>query len=389
MAARLTTSEHPELETYRAQFPLVQNKSYLNSCSLGALSLRSMDAMNEFIDLWNAWGASAWYEIWIGEIEKVKESFAKLINAKPHEIALMPSVSTALTAVASALDYSQRNKVITTELDFPTVPYQFMVKERLGVEVAFLRSPDEIQVPLEEFEKAIDEKTNIVATSRVFFTSGQIQDIKAITKMAHDKGAYMFLDDYQATGQLPTDVKEMDVDFLVTGGLKWLLGGMGIVFLYVKEELIGKLQPTVTGWFANKHQFDFNRTEFEFRDDAARFEQGTPALQPVFVARGGLSVIHEVKPQRLRERTLFLANDLINKAQQRGFKLRVAAKEEERTGIVMMPMENPDVIVKELSKRDFIIDYRPGAIRVSPYFYNAPDENDAILDEIEAIRAKL
>jgi selenocysteine lyase/cysteine desulfurase len=389
MTEQVATQIHPELETYRAQFPLVQNKSYLNSCSLGPLSLRSIDAMHEFMDQWNAWGASAWYETWMGEITNLKASFAKLINAKPHEIALMPSVSTALTAVASALDYGERNKIVTTELDFPTVTYQFMAKERLGVEVDFLKSPDEIQVPLEQFKISIDEKTCMVATSRVFFTSGYIQDVKAISEMAHSKGAYMFLDDYQATGQLPTDVKEMDVDFMVTGGLKWLLGGMGIVFLYVKEELISKLEPTVTGWFANKYQFDFNRTEFEFRDDAGRFEQGTPALAPVYVARGGLSMIHEVKPERIRERTLFLANDLIDKARDRGFNLRVAEREEDRTAIVMMPMENPDVIVSELSKRDFIIDYRPGAIRISPYFYNAPDENDAVLDAIEEIRAKL
>ena len=219
--------------------------------------------MNEFMDMWGEWGASAWYEIWLGEINNLRESFAKLINAQPHEIAILPNVSSAISAIASALDYKARNKVITTEIDFPTVPYQWMVKKKQGVEVEFLPSPDQIQVPLESFESAIDERTQLVATSRVFFTSGYVQNVKAITEMAHAKGAYMLLDDYQATGQIPIDVKETPVDFLVTGGLKWMLGGMGIVFLYVREGLIHKLEPTITGWFANKHQFDFNRTEFE------------------------------------------------------------------------------------------------------------------------------
>ena len=389
MTQQATSPVHPELETYRAQFPLVQNKTYLNSCSLGALSLRSMDAMNEFMDMWNDWGASAWYEIWLGEINNLKESFAKLINASPHEIALFTNVSSAVSAIATAFDYKERNNVVTSEIDFPTVTYQWMVKEKMGVDVKFLKSPDQIHVPLQSFKDAIDERTQFVATSRVFFTSGYVQDVKEITAMAHAKGAYMLLDDYQATGQIPIDVKETPVDFLVTGGLKWMLGGMGIVFCYVREELIKKLEPTITGWFANKHQFDFNRTEFEYRDDAARLEGGTPALAPVYVQRGGLSMVHEVTPKKLRERTLYLANDLIEKAQARGFELRVAPNPENRSGIVMMPMDQPDRVVSELSKRKFIIDYRPGAIRISPYFYNAPDENDAVLDEIEDIRKGL
>ncbi|MBI1729412.1 aminotransferase class V-fold PLP-dependent enzyme [Candidatus Acetothermia bacterium] len=389
MAQNVAMNEHPELETYRAQFPLIQNKSYLNSCSLGALSTRSINAMNQFMDLWSEWGASAWYEIWMGEIAKLKASFAKLINAKPHEIAILPSVSAALSSVASAFDYKERNKVITTELDFPTVPYQWMVKKRLGVEVQFLSSPDQIQVPLEQYKKMIDSKTIMVATSRVFFTSGYIQDVKSITEMAHAKGAYMLVDDYQGTGQIPIDVKKMNVDFLVTGGLKWLLGGMGIVFLYVREDLIQKLEPTITGWFANEHQFDFNPKDFEYRRDASRFELGTPALAPVYAASGGLSIVNEIGSPKIRERTLFLTHDLITKAQEHGFKLRVAEREEERAAIVIIPMEKPQPIVKALSQRNFIIDYRPGALRLSPYFYNAPDENDAVLDEIKKIRAAL
>ncbi len=373
------------LKRYRLEFPILQKKTYLNTCSLGALSKRSISAMNEFFDLWSELGASAWYEIWLGELATLRASFASLIGAKPQEIAILPSVSVALSSVATAIDYSRRDRVLTTELDFPTVAYQWLVKRRQGVRVEFLASEDRIHVPLEAYEQSIDEKTALVATSRVFFTSGYIQDIQAITEIARSQGAYMLVDDYQATGQVPLDVKEMGIDFLVTGGLKWLLGGPGIAFLYVRQDLISKLEPMVTGWFAARNQFEFNPKEFEYRQDAARFEFGTPALAAVYAARAGLEIVHEVGAESLRKRTSLLTSHLIDQARQRGMTLRVTEREEDRAGIVMLPMDNPARVVKELAQRDFIVDYRPGAVRVSPYFYNTTDENEALLDEIEEI----
>src|SRR5437868_725257 len=169
--------EHPELLAYRAEFPILQRKTYLNSCSLGALSLRSMQGITQFMELWNEWGSHAWYEIWLGEIASVRRKFATIIGAQPHEVAIAPSVSVALSSIATALDYSKRNKVVMADMDFPTLTYQWLVKERLGVECHFVESPDHIYTPPELFEDAVDSRTALLATSRVFFTSGYIQDV--------------------------------------------------------------------------------------------------------------------------------------------------------------------------------------------------------------------
>ena len=379
-------SAHDDLIAYRDEFPILERTTYLNSCSLGALSQRSMDAMTEFMARWNAHGASAWYEIWWGELQGVRDSFAQLIGATGREIAIQPNVSVALSAIASALDFSKRPKVVMTEFDFPTVFYQWLVKRHPEVELVVLESDDGVSIPLEKYEDAIDERTALVSTSRVFFTTGYIQDLETITAMAHAKGAQIFVDDYQGTGQVPVDVKNLNVGYLVTGGLKWLLGGPGIAFLYVREDLITQLEPTITGWFANAHQFEFQPQKFAFRDDATRFELGTPALAPVYAARGGLEIVHEIGPQRLRERTSHLTTDLIERARKHGFRLRVADDEHDRAGIVMVEMEGPERVVQALAERGIIVDYRPGAVRISPYFYNTVDENERVLDAIEHSR---
>lgn len=376
-----------DLEAYRGEFPTLQRKVYLNTCSLGALSRRSHQAVNEFLALWEEWGASAWYEIWLGKLQELRESFARLIGAKSHEIAILPCVSAALSAIASALDYRKRPKVVLTALDFPTVGHQWLVKRPLGVEVEILPSPDGVRVPLEAFERAVDGRTALVATSRVFFTSGYIQDVGAIAEIAHAHGAYVLIDDYQGTGQLPIDVKALNIDMLVTGGLKWLLGGPGIAFLYVREGLIERLRPTITGWFAARDQFDFRVDEFEFRGDARRFEAGTPALAAVYAASAGLEIVHEIGPPALRERTSFLTEHLIEGARRRGLALRVGPHPEERAGIVMLPLPEPAAVVKELAKREIIVDARPGALRISPYFYNTPEENERVLDAVCEILA--
>jgi kynureninase len=204
--------EHPELVAYRTEFPILQRKTYLNSCSLGALSNRAMQGMAEFMEMWNEWGAHAWYEIWMGEIAKVREKFAKIIGAQVHEVAIAPSVSAALSSIATALDYSKRNNVVMADMDFPTLAYQWLVKERLGVECRFAESLDRIYTSPDLFESKVDSQTALVATSRVFFTSGYIQDVRAVADIAHKHGANILIDDYQGTGQIPIDVVKMDID---------------------------------------------------------------------------------------------------------------------------------------------------------------------------------
>jgi kynureninase len=380
-----TAIEHPDLVAYRSEFPILQQKKYLNSCSLGALSHRSMQGLEQFMEMWNEWGAHAWYEIWLGEIAKARQKFAAIIGAQPHEVAIAPSVSAALSSIATALDYSKRNNVVMTDMDFPTLAYQWLVKERLGLECRFVESHDRIYTPPELFESKVDSKTALVATSRVFFTSGYIQDVRAVADIAHKHGAYILIDDYQGTGQIPIDVVKLDIDFLVTGTLKWLMGGPGLAFVYIREELIPHLQPTIAGWFGHREQFKFKTREFEFRDDAARVEMGTPAVAAIYAANGGLDIVREISVERICERTRFLTNDLIARAREHGWTVRAPQEPERRSSIVMFAFDHPEELVEALVGRGIITDSRPGLLRISPYFYNTLEENAIVVDAIAEI----
>ncbi|HMA37724.1 MAG TPA: aminotransferase class V-fold PLP-dependent enzyme [Chloroflexia bacterium] len=377
---------HDDLLRYRADFPIFAKTNYLNSCSLGALSVRTMAGINEYMALWGSMGAAAWYEIWLGRLAELRQQIGALIHASAEEIAIGPSISSALTVISSCIDYGQRNKIVTTDLDFPTVGHQWLAKHKQGVEVVFVPHRDRISVDLDAFEQAIDERTALVVTSHVFFTSGYVQDIKAIAEIAHRKGALVVIDAYQGTGQIPTDVQDAGVDFLLSGGLKWLLGGTGIVFTYARRDLLPQLEPSVPGWFAMKNQFAFDIHSVEYPDTALRLEQGTHSISAVYALLGGLSYIAEIGPAALRERTQHLTEDLITRALAAGFAPRVAPDPAHRSGIVLLNMENPRPVVTALAQAGTIVDMRPGAVRVSPYFYNTIEENQIVVDAMVKIR---
>lgn len=381
------TAAYPDLAAYRAEFPIFGQKAYLNSCSLGPLSRRSRAAVTEFLDLWDGLGATAWYEIWWGAIKDLRERFARIIGAGGHEVALAASVSAALTAAASSLDYRARNRIVVADLDFPTVAYQWLAKRGEGVEVVFARSDDRIGVPLERFESLIDERTALVATSRVFFTTGYIQDVRALAQLAHAKGALLLVDDYHGTGQLPIDVKAAGVDMLISGGLKWLLGGPGIAYLYVRDDLIPRLEPSATGWFAHEHQFTFEIENLTYAPDATRFQSGTPALAAVYAGRAGLEIVEEVGPERLRARTSALSADVIRRAHDAGYTVRSPLADEQRAGIVTLAMENPAAAVGHLATHNVVVDARPGLLRISPYFYNTLEDNERLFAALATLNA--
>jgi selenocysteine lyase/cysteine desulfurase len=344
-----------------------------------------MDALAHYQELWNEHGAQAWYAIWMGEIAAMREKFARLIGAQPHEVALAPNVSVALGEIASALDFSRRNRVVAADMDFPTLGYQWLARQRVGLEVEFVPSPDRMTLPADQFVERIDDRTALVATSRVFFLSGYIQDVQALASAAHRHGALLLVDDYQGTGQIPIDVKALDIDFLVTGTLKWLMGGSGLALVYVREELIPQLQPTITGWFGSRDQFQFRTTEFAYREDAARLEAGTPAVAPIYTASAAIDIVHEIGVGPIRERTRYLADDLIRRAQAKGWPIRSPLNGAERSSIVMLGLERPEEIVPALTARNIIVDYRPGLLRISPHFYNTIAENEAVIAAIEEI----
>ena len=370
----------PPRRHYRDEFPVFRDTIYLNSCSLGALSRRSRARVNEYLDLWERRGASAWYDVWWAALAELRERYGRAIGAAGVDVALHPNVSTALGAVASSLDYRQRPKVVTTRLDFPTVAYQWLARGNEGVEVVLLDSPDGIQVPLDAFERAVDERTALVATSHVFFTSGAIQDLAEVARIAHRRGALLLVDGYHAAGQLPVEVRQLDADFYCAGGLKWLLGGSGIGFLYVRPELAPDLRPQAAGWFGHRDQFAFDPEDLVFQDDARRFEGGTPGMAAVYAQLGGLDVLDDVGPAEVRRATMALTEDLIERARAAGLRPRVAATSAGRSGIVMLPSDDPARDVRRLAQAGIIVDARPGHVRVSPYFYNIPDDCAALVE---------
>jgi kynureninase len=365
---------------YRAEFPVFRHTIYLNSCSLGALSLRSRARVNDCLDLWETRGASAWYEIWWAALTELRLRYARLLGAPDGTLALHPNVSSALAAVAESLDYRRRSRIVVTSLDFPTVAYQWLAKAPEGVDVVVVESPDGVGIPVEALARAVDDRTALVATSHVFYATGAIQDIRAVAEIAHRQGAFLLVDGYHAAGQLPVAVQGLDVDFYCGGGLKWLLGGSGIAYLYARAELLPSLAPRTTGWFAHRDQFRFDPRALELHDDARRLESGTPSMLSVYAQLGGLDVIEEIGVAAIQRSTMALAEDLIDRAREAGLQPRVAPVAAERSGIVMLPNADPSGAVRRLSEAGIVADARPGHVRLSPYFYNIADDHRAAIE---------
>jgi kynureninase len=374
---------HPELEAWRTEFPILQTRTYLNSCSLGALSRRSMGYLGEYQALWNTMGASAWYELWMGRIGELRGRVAAMWGAQPAEIGLAPSVSGALATVASAVDHRRRNRVVVASLDFPTLVYRWLADP--DVEVVQVPSDDGIGIPPERWADYVDERTAIVATSHVFYGTGYVQDLAPIARAARGVGALFVVDGYQAVGQIPINPRESGADVYVAGPLKWLLGGPGLAFVWVREERIAELRPTVAGWFGARDQFDFRVDELEFRDDAQRFSLGTPAVPTVYTALGGLEIFAEAGEREVYARIRALTADLVDRLRADGRTLRIAADPARRSGIVLVHDPHAGRTVDALARRGIIVDRRADHVRVSPHFYNTADENAAFVQALREV----
>lgn len=384
MSLASDVAPHP-LASYRREFPIFRDCIYLNTCSLGPLGARSRRRVAAFLDTWQRRGAAAWYDEWWSALSALRSEYAHVIGARPGEIALMPSVSVALSVVAEALDYRQRPRVVTTRLDFPTVAYQWLAKRSEGVELVVVESPDGVSVPVEAIAAAIDDRTALVVTSHVYFTTGAIQDIAAVAAAAHAEGALCCIDAYQSAGQVPIEIEALGVDMLMAGGLKWLLGGPGVCFLYVREGLIGRLEPRIAGWFAHRDQFAFDPRRFVPHDDARRFEMGTPALAAVHAQLGGLEVIREIGIPEIRRVTSQLTADLIARADALDLRPKAAPRHADRAAIVMIPHDDPAHAVRHLAEAGIVADARPGHVRLSPFFYNVPDDHAAALARLAGV----
>jgi len=368
----------------RDEFPILRNRTYLNSCSLGALSLRAEAYLDDFKARWHTMGASAWYEHWLGRTALLRERVEGFIGAPKGSVALVPSTSAALSTVAESVHERAaegRNRVVCSDLDFPTLAYQWAT--RPDVEVVVLPSPDGVGMDPDQFAEAVDERTLFLATSHVFFSTGFIQPLNRLAEIAHDAGAYCLIDGYHGAGQVPLGVAATGVDFYTTGPLKWLCGGPGLSYLFVRPELIQKLLPRTTGWFGASNAFDFDIHSFEPHDDARRFEMGTPALATVHTALGGQEILEGVGMEAIVDRNRALTELLLDGCRDRGFPLTAATNPENRSAIVMVRHDDAPGAVAHLARERIIVDHRPGHVRVSPHFYNTEEEIQLFLDTLQ------
>jgi selenocysteine lyase/cysteine desulfurase len=272
--------------------------------------------------------------------------------------------------------------VVCADLDFPTIPYQWLARAREGVRVRYARSPDRVRVPLEAYEAVVDREVALLATSHVFYTSGYIQPIRQLADLAHAYGSRIVVDGYHSVGVLPVDVKALDVDFYLGGTLKWLLGGPGLTFIYVREDLIPELQPTITGWFSSADQFAFDSLHLAWPETTDRLELGTPSVPTAYAGVAGMDMVVEADPRRIYARLQMLTDRLVRRAQADGYEVVSPMSAQERGGIVMLRVPRPQETVAELATRGFTVDHRPGLVRVSPHFYNTVEDVDRFMDAI-------
>ena len=376
-----------DLSAYRAEFPVLAERNYLISASLGPLSHRSRKLAEEHLDLWQRLGPEElWGEHGLPRLQTCRKQFAELIGADTEEVAIVPSVSAGLSSLATCLEFDERPKVVLTDMDFPTNHYVWHAQQRRGAKLDVVPSPDGIRVEENDVVERIDEQTSIVNVNRVLFESSWIMDLPPIVEAAQENGAYIVVDDFHGAGVVPIDVHALGIDFLLAGVLKWLCGGQGLAFLYCRKDLIEKLEPLVVGWFGTVDPFSFDRSALHLRDDARRFETGTYTLPQAWTASGGLEIILDVDVETIRRRSRELTSHVVAKAQQHGLELLSPSDGERRGGLVRVRvpggMEGAKSILRRLFERHIVLDQRGDALRISPHFFNTEEDIDKCFEEL-------
>jgi kynureninase len=376
-----------ELLQYRAQFPILEHTTYLISNSLGAMPRSVYDAMKSYADTWAIRGVRAWEESWWMLAADVGDQIGALMNAPKGSVSTHQNVTTCEAVVASCFDFSgNRNKVVYSNLNFPSVMYFWEAQRSHGARVHMVKTDDGITVPTQRLLDAIDEHTLLVPVSHVIFRSAYINDAKAIVEKAHKVGAHVVLDTFQSLGTVPVDVQSLNVDFACGGVLKWLCGGPGTAYLYVRPDLGKKLEPRFTGWMAHENPFGFEIGPIRYTDPPYRFMNGTPHIPSLEAARPGLKIIAEVGVQRIREKSKRQTARLIEMAEKRGWRVNTPRDPEKRGGTVSLDLPDPQEVCRELIKREILVDWRPKAgLRMSPHFYNTDDELERGIVAVEEI----
>ncbi|HEX3352538.1 MAG TPA: aminotransferase class V-fold PLP-dependent enzyme [Terriglobales bacterium] len=376
-----------ELLRYRSQFPILEKTTYLISNSLGAMPQGVYGALQAYADTWATRGVRAWEERWWTLAAQVGNEIGALMNAPVNSVSTHQNVTTCQAVVASCFDFSgKRNKVVYSDLNFPSVMYFWQAQQAHGARVHMVSTDDGITVPLERLLDAIDEQTLLVPISHVIFRSAYIQDAKAIVEKAHKVGAHVVLDTFQSLGTLPVDVQALDVDFACGGVLKWLCGGPGVGYLYVRPDLGKKLQPTFTGWFAHQNSFEFEVGPNRYSEPPYRFMNGTTHIPSLEAARPGLKIIAEAGIESIRKKSQRQTSRLMAMAEERGWQINSPRDAERRGGTVSIDMPSAEEVCRELLRRDILVDYRPAAgVRIAPHFYSKDEELETAIGAIDEI----
>jgi selenocysteine lyase/cysteine desulfurase len=369
-----------QISQLRSHFPILKEKTYLYNCSQGALSDAVESGMAAYTESWRT--STAPWEEWMECYEALRIDFAKFINAEPEEVAIVTSASAGINPIASALQFveGKRNRVVMSEYEFPTMAHIWLAQRPRGAEIQFLDGVSNA-VPAECYENAIDERTLIVPLTQVSFVNGYRSDVARITKMAHAHGALLFLDGYQDCGTRPLDVKAMDVDFFVTGTLKYLLGPAGLGFLYVKRELIETLTPTMTSWMAQRETFAFKTKCLDPSPDARRFEGGSPPIPNIYAARPAIQLLMNVGMENVAAQIERLTHAFLKGVHD----LRIDTKTPSSSvgPLVVLRSVDAAAMLAKLAARGIVASTRRDGVRFAFHVYNTLDDVGAALSAIE------
>jgi kynureninase len=382
------------LLAWRKEFPIVDTCTYLVSHSLGAMPQRTRRYLTQFADEWSSRGVRAWHEGWWEIGRTTGDLLAPILGVQPGTISMHQNVTVALAIIASCHRFDgARNRIVMSDLEFPSNMYLFEGFRRYGADVVYVRSPDAMRTDLDALLDAIDERTALVPLSYVLFKSAYIQKVAAVIEKAHRVGARVILDLYQAAGTVPLQVERLGAEFAVGGSVKWLCGGPGAGYLYVRPDLANQLKPGIVGWAAHAEPFEFMTGEIRYAGSPERFQSGTPNVPSIYSARAGYEIVGEIGVQAIREKSLRLTRRLMDLAAESGYRVNTPQGDEERGGAVIIDVPGGKAVADELIRREVIIDYRPGAgIRMAPHFYNTVGEIEhamTVLNEIVHQQADL
>jgi selenocysteine lyase/cysteine desulfurase len=370
-----------EIRGIRAKFPIFIKKIYLNSCSQGALSDSVEASFQEHLQSWHE-GGSPW-DLWVQKYEQVRAQFASFIGASADEVAVVASASAGINAIASALDFGKRRKVILGEFEFPTMGHIWLAQQPRGAKIEFLTARGD-DLPVELYAKAVDEDTSIVPATHVCFKNGFRSNAREICRIAHAKGALVLMDDYQDCGTRPVNVKELDVDFYVTGTLKYLLGPSGVAFLYVRKELIPLLEPKISGWFAQRNPFAFDVRQLDLAPSARRFESGTPPIPNIYAASAGIELLCEVGLENIAVQIRKLAQLLIEGARDLG--IRIKTPLDSMGPLVVLQSDNVEALFERLAAENVICSGRHDGLRISFHVHNMVNDVETVLELLKKNR---